>query len=240
MRRRPVGGKSAIACLATGQRSGGGEEASIPPHHHIDLDAAQARIVERVAHMGERHVARSGGKARRVVVLQEIVVDGLGHVKAAQLIPGGGRLLAHDAAGVGGIVAADIEEIADVVGAAASEDLLAIGLVRLVAGRAQRGGWRVGYALEPVAFDSGQVNQPVGAALDQATHAMAHAEDALHLAGGGETCAQSLDDASERLIDDGGRASRLADHRIAGEKIRHCSLPFARRGECPRPCRLAR
>ena len=38
---------------------------------------------------------------------------------------GARRFLAHDATGVGAIVAADIEEIADVVAAAAVEDLLA-------------------------------------------------------------------------------------------------------------------
>ena len=109
----------------------------MPPHHHIDLDAAEARIVEGIAHMGERHEARGGGKARRVVVLQEIVVDRLGHMEAAQLVAGGGRLLAHDAGGVGGVVAADVEEVLDVVLFEALEDFFAVFFVRLVAGGAE-------------------------------------------------------------------------------------------------------
>ena len=193
----------------------------MPPHHHIDLDAAEARIVQRIPHMGERHEARGGGKARRVVVLQEIVVDRLGHMEAAQLVAGGGRLLAHDAAGVGGIVAADIEEIADVGLAAALEDLLAIGLVRLVAGGAERGGRRGGDALEPVGGEGGEVDEAVASRPDQPAHAMAHAEDALDLAARPEPRLQALDDADERLVDDGGRAARLADRCIAGDKIRH-------------------
>ena len=67
----------------------------------------------------------------------------------------------------------------------------------------------------------GEIDQALGARLHQPAHAVAHAENAPHLAGGGEACAQAFDHAGERLIDDGGRAAGLADHRIAGDKIRH-------------------
>ena len=140
--------RGAVGRGAARDRRGRGEEARVPPHDDIDLDAAEARIVERVPHQREADIARRRRETRRVVVLQEIVVDRLRHVEAAELVAGGGRLLAHDAAGVGQVVAADIEEIADVVRAAAVEDLLAIGLVRLVAGRAERGGGRARDRLE--------------------------------------------------------------------------------------------
>jgi hypothetical protein len=49
-----------------------------------------------------------------------------------------------------------------------------------------------------------------------AAHAMAHAENALDLALLDKAGPQGLDDADQRLIDDGGRAARLADNRITG------------------------
>ena len=100
-----------------------------------------------------------------MIVLQEIVVDGLRHMEAAEVVAGGGRLLADDAAGVGRVVAADIEEIADVVGAGAVEDLLAIGLVGLVAGRAERRRRRAREALEPVCRDGVRSTSPSSPAL---------------------------------------------------------------------------
>src|SRR5262249_61297570 len=132
MRRTPVLRRRAVTWLPAGERRGAGEKAGVAPHDDIDLDAAEARVVERVAHQRERHVARGGREPGRVVVLEKIVVDGLRHVEAAELVAGRGRLLAHDAAGVGRGVAADVEEIADIIPAAAVEDLLAISLVWLV------------------------------------------------------------------------------------------------------------
>ena len=58
MRRRPVRWIGAIARRPASERGGGGEEAGVPPHDHVDLDAAEARIVERVPHQRERDVAR--------------------------------------------------------------------------------------------------------------------------------------------------------------------------------------
>jgi hypothetical protein len=64
---------------------------------------------------------------------------------------------------------------------------------------------------------------------------VAHAEDALHLAGGGKARFQAFDDAGERLVDDGGRAAGLADGRIAGRKIRHaCDSMLRERATMPR------
>ena len=70
---------------------------------------------------------------------------------------------------------------------------------------------------------------------------MPHAEDAADLARGGKPGAQALDHACERLIDDGGRPSGLADHRIASDKIGHV-LPLYRNGghHAPDRCALAR
>ena len=121
-----------------------------------------------------------------MVVLKEIVVDRFRHMEAAKLVTGRGSLLADDAAGVRRVVAADIEEIADVVAAAAFEDLLAIGLVRLVAGRAERGGGCARDRLELGLVDLREIEQPLGTRLHQPAHAVAHAEDAADLARSGE------------------------------------------------------
>ena len=51
-------GSAPLLADPASKRGGGSEEACVSPHDHIDLDAAEARIVERVAHQGERHVAR--------------------------------------------------------------------------------------------------------------------------------------------------------------------------------------
>jgi hypothetical protein len=119
-----------------------------------------------------------------VVVLQEIVVDGLRHVEAAEVVAGLSRLLADDAAGVGRVVAADIEEIADIMRAGAVEDLLAVGLVGLVAGRAERRRRRAGEPLEPIGGDRGEVDEPLSAWFDDAAHPVPHAEYALDVAAG--------------------------------------------------------
>jgi hypothetical protein len=117
-----------------------------------------------------------------VVVLEKIVVDRLRHVEAPEIVASRGRLLAHDAASVGRVVAANIKEIADIVSAAAVEDLLAIGLVRLVTGRAKGSRRRARHCLELCLVDGGQVEQPVRAWLHKPAHAVARAENALDLA----------------------------------------------------------
>ena len=70
---------------------------------------------------------------------------------AAQRIAGLARLLADDAHRVRRVVAADVEEVADAVRLQHLEDLLAVGQVGLVAGRAERRGGRGGHQLEVVA-----------------------------------------------------------------------------------------
>ena len=102
-----------------------------------------------------------------------------------------------------------------------SRILLAIGFVRLVAGRAERGGRGARDRLELGLVDLRQVEQALGARLHQPAHAVPHAEDAPDLARGGKAQAQAFDHARERLIDDGGRPAGLADHRITGKKLGH-------------------
>ena len=68
--------------------------------------------------------------------------------------------------------------------AGAVEDLLAVFLVGLVAARAQRRRRRARQALEPIGRNGGEVDESFPARLDDAAHPVAHAENALHVAGG--------------------------------------------------------
>ena len=234
MRRGPLGRILVGVPDAARQRRRCGEEAGIAPHDYIDLDAAEAGVVERIAHMGKCDEARRGGKARCVVVFLQVVIDGLRHMEAVHLVARFGRLLAHDAAGVGGIVAADIEEIADVVLAAALEDLGAIGIVGLVAGGTERRRGGLCDQFDLLGRQLGQVNQ-IAAVLGDAAHAVTHPIDALHLAGGHKALLQTFDHAGQRLVDDGGGTAGLPDNRIAGRKIGHALPPvlLVEAAQCP-------
>ena len=125
------------------------------------------------------------------------------------------RLFRDDADGVGGIVAADIEEGADLMRLQHLENLVAIFGVGLVAGRAERGGRRIGHHFEIVAGLLGQIEEIL---VDDAAHAVMGAIDALDA---GEF-ARLQHHARERLVDDGGRAAALGDENFLR---RHEILP---------------
>ena len=131
---RPV-----IGILAR-QRGGRRQEAGVPAHDDRAIDALQRVVVEIGAHEGLNHEARGGRETRRVIEADEIVVDGLRDVNGVDADALPRRLLGDDPHGVGGIVAADVEEGVDVVRAQHLEDFLAIFAVGLVAGRAERRG----------------------------------------------------------------------------------------------------
>ena len=92
-----------------------------------------------------------------MVVQHQIVVDGLGHVDAAQGVARFTRLLGKNAQGVGRIVAADIEEAVDAVGLERSKNLAAVFFIGLVAGRTKRRGGRCRHLLEIGLAFPGQV-----------------------------------------------------------------------------------
>jgi hypothetical protein len=123
------------------ERGGGGQKAGVPAHHHGQIDTGQGGVVQVGAHEGLGDEARSRRVSRRVVVADQVVVDGLRDVDAAQGIVGAPGFLADDAHRVRRIVAADVEEVADAMGLEDLEYLLAVLEVGLVARRAQRRGW---------------------------------------------------------------------------------------------------
>ena len=85
-------------------------------HDDVDLDPRKRTIVEAVTEKGTGDKACCGTKSGGVVIENQIVVDGFGNVESAQLITG---LLGHfgnDATGISAVIAADVEEVADVPG----------------------------------------------------------------------------------------------------------------------------
>ena len=151
-----------------------------------------------------------------MVVDHEVVVDGLGDVEAAEFVVGFVGEFVDDAAGVRGIVAADIEKVADVVLLAGIQDALAVVGVGLVAGGTEGRRGRVGDLVEAL---GGHVGEVVEVVLGEALDAVAHAEDLLDCASlPSAGFSEALDDADEGLVDDGGWAAGLADDGVSRDK----------------------
>ena len=144
------------------ERGGRGEEAGVAAHDDVDLHAAERQVVEIVAHEGEGHEARRAAEAGRVVVLAKVVVDRLGDVEAAQVRAAAFRHRVHDVDRLGGVVAADVEEVADVALAQHLEDLQAVLLRGLAAHAAERRRGRGGDGLEVLRGDLAQIDELLG------------------------------------------------------------------------------
>jgi hypothetical protein len=112
-----------------------------------DIDRFQA-TAEVARYIRSLHDKAGGGRIPgRMVVAHQIVVYGLGNVDATQCVVGAPGFFADDAHRVRGIIAADVEEIADAMRLEHLEDLLAVAQIGFVAGGAERGRWRVGHHL---------------------------------------------------------------------------------------------
>jgi hypothetical protein len=112
-----------------------------------------------------------------MVRAHEVVVDGLGDVEAAEIDAGFLRELGDDAAGVGRVVAPDIEEVADIAGLAGVQDLLAVLAIGLVARGAERR--RLVFWRWPARWAAPGAREIDDIVFHQAVHAVAHAEDLL-------------------------------------------------------------
>ena len=179
------------------------------PHDHAHIDTGQGRIVQIGPGKGLRHKARRGWEARRVVVADQIVVNGLGDVDAAQRVIGFERLLAHDAHGVRRIVATDVEKVLNLMRLQDLENLLAVGQVRFVTGGAQGAGGRVGHQLQVVVGFLRQIDKIF---VHDATHTVACAVNTLD-----RTKAPRLQrHAHQRLVDHRRGAAALCNKYLSG------------------------
>ena len=188
------------------------QPARVASHDHVELDPRQRAVVLVVADQGLRDELRGRAVARAVVGLPQVVVDRLRHVEEPHLVALRDRELVEDVRGLRGVVAADVEEPADLVAPERGEHLLALLARRLLAHRAQRRRGRLRDRLERPAALAAEVDEvapedpldPVPRAVDAA--------DALRAGAG-------LDDADQALVDHGGRSSGLTDQDVAGRAL---------------------
>ncbi len=197
----------AIVFAGLGQGRGAGQEAGMASHDDVDLDARQSPVVEVVAHDGTGHELGGGAVAGAVVGDAEVVVDGLGDVEGPEVIAGLFGHVVDDVAGVGAVVAADVEEIADVAFLEDFQDLGTVGLIRLVAAGTQRRGRRAGHTFEGVDRQLFEVDEMFFFDTGNRMNRTVEVGDILAFAG-------FFDDADQRGVDNPGRAARLTDYRI--------------------------
>ena len=140
----------------------------------------------------------------------QVIVDGLGHAHEADVALDALAVLGQLADGVHGIVAADVEEVADVQLFEDGEELLVHGLVgvpvgQLVAAAAQEAGRRALEQLDVqvVGQHGGKVHHTL---LQQTGDAVAHAVDDV-----GTAALAAFKDARKARIDDGSRTARLTN-----------------------------
>ena len=202
----------ALAIVALGQCGGSGQPAGIAAHdlHHGNvLGAVHGGIADDLFHhnanvLGGRAIA--GG----VVGDHQVVVDGLGHAHKADVALDAFAVLSQLADGVHGVVAADVEEVADVQLFQNGEQLFVDGLVlmpvrQLVAAAAEEAGRGALEQLDVqiVRQHGGKIHHPL---LQQTGNAIAHTVNDL--------CAAVLAAfkyACKACIDDGSRTARLTN-----------------------------
>ena len=194
-----------------GKRSGARQPSGVTAH---DLHDSDLRIVINGSVLGDLHAARrdilrGAGKAGTVVRAVKIVVDGLGNAHHAAFVADLLAVFRDLVAGVHRVVAAVIEEIADVV---LPEDLqnalvvrvVHIGILHLVAAGAELGGRGVQQQLQlRRVFLVHDIELVVQHALD-AVRGAVDLRDALGVQTG-------ADRAVSAGVDDGGGAAGLPD-----------------------------
>ena len=176
---------NAFAVLGFGQGGGGGQPTGVAAHDLNDRDifcAVNRGVADDLFHHNA-DVLGGAAVAGGVVRNHQVIVDGFGHAHKADLAADVAAVISQLADGIHRVVAADVEEIADVQLFQNLEQLdvdgLALGGVpvrQLVAAAAQIAGRR---ALEQLDIQRGfqLFVQHTGAALQQARHAVQHAVD---------------------------------------------------------------
>ena len=108
-----------LAGFAPGQPAGGGDPAGMAAHHleheHLGRSARHRGHIERAFERGHRDVLGHRAEAGAAIGVRQVVVDRLGYADAGDRIIHRGAELRDLQRRVHGIVAAVIEEIADVM-----------------------------------------------------------------------------------------------------------------------------
>src|SRR5205807_4089305 len=119
-----VGG---VLLAAAGQPGGRGQPAGVAAHDLGDgdrLEGVHRLVVAARLHDAGGQVLGGAAVAGAVVGARQVVMHGLGHADDAQFVPLPGGEAVEAGGGLHRLVAADEEEVADVVGAADVEQAL--------------------------------------------------------------------------------------------------------------------
>ena len=211
----------ALAVLAARQRRRRGQPARVAPHDFHNGDVVRAvyrRIPDDFLHHHADILCRRA-VARRVVGVHQVVVDGLRHAHEADVAADALGVIAQLADRVHAVVAADVEEVADIQLFEDGEQLFIHVRVRqavrqLITAAPQIRGRR---ALEQLDFKGraerrGQIGHAI---IEQPRHAVEHAVNAVRAAHH-----TGLKHACKARVDDRRRAAALTDDCI----ISHVNL----------------
>ena len=198
---------------------GGGDPAGVAAHHLEDEDLGRGlghrlHVEARLAHAGG-HVLGHRAEARAVVGDRQVVVDRLGHVHGDERIAHLGGDARDLEAGVGGIVAAVVEEVADVVRLEHLDQALVLvaallDALELVAAGAEGAARRVHERADVRGRLAAGVDEVLGERADDAVAARVDLAD-LRL-----VLPRRLDDARGARVDHRGDAAGLRVEGVAG------------------------
>ncbi len=219
-RDRPLGEVQqvwAVVVLLLAQGRGGGQKARVPAHDHVDLHAGQGPVVQVVAHQGAGHEPTGGAEAGAVVGHEQVVVHGLGDVEGSQVVAGLFGHVVDDVRSVSRVVAADVEEVADVAFLEHFEDAAAVFRVGFVPAGSQSRGGRGCHGLQSRSRELAQIDELV---LDHAGHGVDRPIDPLDF----RVLPGLFNDADQRGVDHARRPAGLPYYRISFWCVCHIIL----------------
>lgn len=191
-----------VDAMGASKSSSTSQEASVASHDDHQVDAWKGFIVAVEAHGGFRYEPCCRGESRRVVVLHEVVVDGLGDMKALHLVVGLFGCFQDQTDGFRRVVSTDVEKSSDVVLLKYVQNICTILGIGLVAGGSESTGR--GFA---DAFESGFVDgvEFYKVLRNDAADPVARSDDFVALS-------LSFENGSdERLVDDGCGSASLGN-----------------------------
>ena len=209
------------AARYTGQSGGASQPAGVTAHdlndgHHTGVIHPGVLVY---LSAGGGDILGGGGEAGAMVGAEQVVVNGLGHTHDAALVAHLLHILGNFVAGVHGVVAAVVEEVAHIVFFENLQDTLVVGVVlvgvrNLIAAGAQLGGGGVEQQLQLLGVLLAHVVQLV----------VEHSLDAVSRSvyGGDVGTVQSgADDSVGAGVDDRGGAAGLTDDQGALQCVAH-------------------
>ena len=219
-----------VTCHEAAERSGGGQPARVPSHDLHDGhggDGVDRGIPQDLLH-GHGNILGRRAEAGGVVGAHKVVVNGLGHTHDPHGIAPLLGVRRHLGDRIHGVVAADIEEIADVVLFKNIEQTSHHGVLvgrsrggKLAAAGAQRGGRGEGETLKRGIGSVGGRGKKLVEKDDilpqESVHTVAHAVQMPNGTSVGDIGERTADDTRQRGVDGRRGAARLTDYRVAAK-----------------------